>query len=429
MESRAASHARVVQGRRLIGAKLEWPVLFESACGATVRDSSGREYLDFTSGYGVANAGWNHPAVLDAMAAQMGRTCFAAPWAATEAALGLAERLLSLVKAGEFICLRGTGGGDAIEAALRVIRAGRGGAARLLTLGHSYHGGGSEPLRLGDTGRLPLPQIRGEHVRMPAPYCLRCPWKRNPGSCGLECAGHVESALDANRDIAAVIVEPVIGSGGVIPAPPGYLARLAAACRQRGVALIVDEVMCGMGRCGSMLVHREQGIEADVVVLGKGLSSGCMPIGAALIRRGLWERAGGLQDVSSTFAWMPLACAAASATIDVTIGEELAARAHRRGELLRSLLQAEVAPLLGEHCGEIRGRGLMVGIELVQKGLEPYPRLAERIAYNCHRGGLMVALGWLTHNLVLMPPLTISEEEVKRGVGLLAEGVERAVGR
>jgi 4-aminobutyrate aminotransferase / (S)-3-amino-2-methylpropionate transaminase / 5-aminovalerate transaminase len=431
MDTPRESHQRVRESRGLIAASFELPVIFDSAEGCTVRDSSGREYLDLISGYGVVNAGWKNQAILEAMRCQMDRACFAPPWAATGEGVELAQLLLGLLgeRGGEYICLRATGGGDALEGVLRMIRHGTGRQRlRLLTLGRAYHGGGTVPLGLSDGRSMPLPQLEGDHVRIGAPYCLRCPWKLSPQSCGLACAAAAEQAMDASDRIDAMIVEPVLGAGGAIVPPPGYLARIARAAKERGIFLIVDEVMTGFGRTGAMLAHRAEAVAPDAIILGKGLSSGYMPIGAALVRRTLCDRAS-RQDVSSTFAWTPLACAAARANIEFIKEANLCSAAARAGTVLMERLVKEIAILLGEHCGEIRGRGLMAGIEIVRNrdALAPDPRLAERIAYHLHKLGVLVGIAWTPHILMIMPPLTINTEQIERGIDLLAAAVERAL--
>jgi 4-aminobutyrate aminotransferase-like enzyme len=429
MHTPRQSRQSVLECQSLIAADFEWPALFESASGCTVRDSCGNEYLDFTSGYGVVNAGWGHPAITEALRRQIERACFAPPWAATREAMALAGKLLALLgpSADRYTCLRATGGGDALEAVLRVIRHATGRERlRLLTLGRAYHGGGALPLALSDRKGMPLPQLSGDHVRVGPPYCLRCPWQLSRETCGLACAAAVEQAIDASDRIDAVVVEPVLGAGGAIVPPRGYLERVAGAAHRRGILLIVDEVMTGFGRTGAMLAHAEQGIQPDAIILGKGLSSGYAPVGAALIKRDLCRP--GLQDVSSTFAWTPLACAAALANIEVIQNEDLCSAAERAGETLLRSLAEQVAPVLGPHCGEIRGRGLMIAIEVVQSraSFQPAPRLAQRIAYQAHRLGLLVALAWTPHIIMIMPPLRITVEELIRGVQLLASAGRRA---
>ncbi len=427
------------------------PIGFERGEGSWLVDLEGNRYLDFIGGYGVVNTGWQHPRVVEAVREQASRACFAPPWFPSVPAAELGERLVRLpgVPPGGK-CLRATGGADANEQVLKAVRTwtarkgkaeaadgaddadGRGyrpaaSTTRVLCLERSYHGGTAATLALSDTGRFSLPRVSSvaPQPRVPPPFCSRCPWGKVYGRCGLECAKVVDAALADDSRIAAVIVEPVIGSGGVIVPPPEYLAEVRAICDRRGRLLIFDEVLTGFGRTGAMLAAEREGVTPDAVTLGKGLSAGAVPIGAAVVSRALAEAAEDREDCSATFAWTPLGCAAARANMQVVEEEGLVGRSAKLGRELLTGVRAACERRLPDRIGEARGIGMMVGVDLVRdrESREADPMLVRRLALRCKRHGLIIGTSWDWSVIVLLPPLTLTEGEMREGVARFEEAV------
>ncbi len=412
------------------------PIGFERGEGSWLVDLEGNRYLDFIGGYGVVNTGWQHPRVVEAVREQASRACFAPPWFPNVPAAELGERLVRLpgVPSGGK-CLRATGGADANEQVLKAIESSKRKAqsaneeepVKVLCLERSYHGGTAATLALSDTGRFSLPQVSSvaPQPRVPPPYCSRCPWGKVYGRCGLECAKSVDAALADDPRIAAVIVEPVIGSGGVIVPPREYLPEVRAICDRRGRLLIFDEVLTGFGRTGAMLAAQREGVTPDAVTLGKGLSAGAVPIGAAVVSRELAVAAEEREDCSATFAWTPLGCAAAGANLRVVEEEGLSGRAATLGRELLAGVRAACARRLPDRIGEVRGIGMMVGVEFVRdrESRKADPMLVRRLALRCKRHGLIIGTSWDWSVIVLLPPLTLTEGEMREGVARFEEAM------
>lgn len=405
------------------------PIVFQSAAGCRIADTDGKSYIDFITGYGVGNAGWQRPAVLAALEQQARTACFAPPWLPTREGLHLAEELLALAPASVAVCARATGGAEANEIALKAHFALRGG--KVLAVGRAYHGGTTRTLALSDrsTFRLP-PTPVPDAPSVPPAYCYRCPYGKTYPGCALECAQAIEDAVRADPHITGVLLEPVVGSGGAIVPPRAYFETLNDICARLNLTLILDEVMTGCGRVGAFLAADAFGLRPDAITLAKGLGGGYVPIGAALLSRELADALSRYEDVSATLAWTPLACAAALANLRLIRDENLAARAREVGTALLTALRELFERLLPGHTGEVRGAGLLIGIELVKDRAtkEPAPNLTKRIALRCFRAGLMVGTSWDWGTLLVMPPLVLDGATMDEAVGIF-ESVLKRVGR
>lgn len=407
-------------------ADVAFPVVFKAGSGCVVEDLDGKQYIDFISGYGVASTGWQRGEILSAMDAQMRVACFAPPWLPTREPMLLAEELLALGPKSVSVCSRATGGAEANEVALKAHRAHRDG--KVLVIGRAYHGGTTRTLALSDSDsfRLPAPTTDAP-PRVPPAYCYRCPYGKSHPGCSLECAHAVEQAVLADRSITGVLLEPIIGSGGVIVPPPEYFAALADICRRLNLTLILDEVLTGCGRTGTFLAAEAFGVQPDAVTLAKGLGGGYMPIGATLLERGLADSLARYEDVSATLAWTPLACAATLANLRIIRNEQLTARARDMGAILIQRLRELFERVLPAHTGEVRGKGLMIGIELVEDraSKKPAPRLAKRVLLRCLRGGLMLGTSWDWHTLIVMPPLILDEPTMDSALDIFESALKR----
>jgi 4-aminobutyrate aminotransferase-like enzyme len=402
------------------------PVAFRSGEGCRIEDVEGKRYIDFIGGFGVVNTGYQRPEILAAISEQLRVACFAPPWMATRGAAELAEELLSLAPPSVRACARASGGADANEVAVKAHFARR--AGTVLVVGLAYHGGTTRMLAASDSKAFGLPPSPvAPPPRVPPAYCYRCPYGRTYPGCSLECAAAIDRAAAADPAISAVFLEPIIGSGGVIVPPREYFDALQDICRRRGLALILDEVITGCGRVGAWLAADAFGLRPDAITLAKGLSGGYAPIGAALLSAELAEGLTRYEDVSATLAWTPLACAAALANLRLLRAENLAGRAAETGARLQTRLREVFERVLPAHVGEVRGKGLLIGVELVadRATKEPAPHLAKRIAMRCLRGGLMVGTSWDWRALIFAPPLILDEATAEEALGILEAALRR----
>lgn len=401
--------------RAVLSAPIGRNLPFGRAAGCWVHDLEGKAYLDFTAGFGVASAGWQHPELVAVLQQQAERAaCFAPPWQPTLEAVELAEALLPLVPARLKKCLRANGGGDANEHALRAVSLLRPGATACFSM--AYHGGTRFARMLGRS--RPAGGDLGAVRRIEPPYCYRCPYGQTFPACDLACAAAVEDLLACDPGITSIIVEPVIGSGGVVVPPSDYFRRLRRTCDAHGVLLIFDEVLTGFGRLGTPFAADLYGVEPDAMTLGKALGGGCVSIGAALLSASLAAAVERDDDVTGTFAWTPLACRVARATVELFVRERLAARAAELGPLLRAELTRLLQRYLPDRLGEVRGQGMLIGIELVSdpERRQFVPRFNLRLALTAQRHGLLIAASWDMRYLIIVPPLTIEREQVAEGL-------------
>ncbi|RMF90072.1 MAG: acetylornithine transaminase [Methanobacteriota archaeon] len=379
----------IEEERRLIAhTYLRQPIMIKEASGAEVKDVHGKTYIDFFSGIAVNNVGHCHPAVVEAIKKQAERLIHTSNIYYTEPQLKLA-RLLNDISGGyrSFFC---NSGAEANEAAIKLARK-HTGKSNIITAENSFHGRtlatlaatGQERYRQGFD---PLPE-GFSHV----PF------------------GDAEAVEEAiTEETAAVMIEPIQGEGGVVVPPEDYLRKVAATCEKRGVLLILDEVQTGFGRTGDVFAWQGYGVEPDIFTVAKALGGG-MPIGAMLARPEVMDSFGP-GDHASTFGGNPVACAAAAASVEVILREGLAERARELGRYLIQRLEE----LQERHPSirEVRGRGLMIGVELDSPCQEVVDRAREKgLLLNCvHEKTLRLA-----------PPLIIDRPLIDEAVQTLDE--------
>jgi 4-aminobutyrate aminotransferase-like enzyme len=235
----------------------------------------------------------------------------------------------------------------------------------------------------------------------------------------------------ARPDIKAFLLEPVIGSGGVIIPPPEYFVAVRDICQRHNLALILDEVMTGCGRLGTFTAAEGFGLQPQAITLAKGLGGGYVPIGAAVLDRELAEGLAKYEDVSATLAWTPLACAAALANLRLIRQEQLPERALTLGAELLAGLREVCARQLPAQVGEVRGKGLMIGIELVtdRASKSSAPALSRRLALECWRSGLMIGTSWDWQSLIVMPPLAVDRAVLRDGLDRFEAALARVARR
>jgi taurine--2-oxoglutarate transaminase len=407
------------------------PLAVAGAEGRYFWDYDGNRYLDFASQLVNVSIGHQHPKVVAAIKEQADKLCTIGPPMAHEARSELA-RLLAEVTPGELTMSFFTNGGaEANENAVKLARwyTGR---HKVIARYRSYHGATAGAITLtGDPRRWPAePGIPGV-VRMLDPYTYRCP-AGHPDPCPV-CSGapHLEEILqyEGPDTVAAVIMETIVGTNGVIVPPDGYLQSIREVCDRHGIVLIFDEVMAGFGRSGRWFACEHWDVVPDILTLAKGINSGYVPLGAMVVGEGLadWVQdkyfAGGL-----TYSGHVLACASAVASIEAFREEGIVENSAAMGDVL-----AEELPRLAERhpsIGDVRGKGLFWGVELVRdrktrEPLVPFNSAGEaaapvaRMAKAAMDRGLYLFVHW---NVVMIaPPLTITREELDEGLGVLDE--------
>jgi 4-aminobutyrate aminotransferase len=402
----------------------DYPLVAKRGQGACVEDVDGNVFLDFAAGIAVVSTGHCHPEVVRAIQRQaetlihMSGTDFYYPLLAQ-----LAEKLAEITP-GKFAkrVVFGNSGAEAIEAAIKIARY-HTRRHRLIAFLGGFHGRTLGALSLTASKAVQRrgfgPLLSGvAHVPYPNPY--RCPaGHRAPESvCDCDCTDFIENQLLKTAmpadEVAAIVVEPIQGEGGYIVPPPGFLGRLRKIADRHGILLVFDEVQCGMGRTGKMWACDHWGVVPDILVTAKGIASG-LPLGVAVARAELMDWGPGAH--ASTFGGNPVACAAAMETIRL-LEEKYVANAARMGEYIL----ARLADWPHKHplVGHVRGRGLMIGIELVrdQETREPNPEARSIIIENAFHKGLLV-LGCGESTLRLMPPLVIEREHVDAALDIL----------
>lgn len=410
------------------------PRIIREARGAILVDRDGREILDFTSGQICSTIGHNHPRIVEAIEAACRRVIHLNSWMLTEEVIRLCHRLAALLPAPlEKVLLLNTGS-ESNEVAFRIARM-HTGRSELVGLNQSFHGltagAASVTFAMGHAGYGP--GLPGTYA-LPAPYAYRCPVKRECPTCDLACLEAGLALLDAQSAgaLAAVIAEPILSSGGIIEPPPGYLQRLQAECRARGMLLILDEAQTGFGRLGAMFGFEQEGVVPDILTLSKTLGGG-VPLAATVtspeIEADIFAK--GFFHITSHVS-DPLPAAVGLAVLDVIQEESLVALAAKRGAYLKQRLH----DLAREHelIGEVRGRGLLLGVELVKDRhtKEAAGAWGARITEECLERGLsmnIVRAGGAANVFRIAPPLTVTEEEIDRGVAILDEAIRAVVYR
>ena len=403
------------------------PVVVARATGAEISSADGRTYLDCFAGIAVVNAGHVHPRVAEAAKAQIDQLIHAASYVYYVPTVGdLAEALARITPGAlqkTFFC---NSGAEAIEGALRLAKIATG-KREMIALQMAFHGRTYATLSItGNMGRKTRggPYMPGVAFA-PAPYCYRCPLKLEPASCGLACADAVEDVirLQTSGDVAAFIVEPVLGEGGLIPLPAGYLARVQEILKQYSILLIADEVQTGFGRTGRLFgVEHQEGVEPDIMALAKGIADG-FPLGAFIAPEALADCFLPGEHLS-TFGGNPVSCAAALANIEVLQDEGLIEHAAELGSWalgeLRSL-QSRYALI-----GDVRGQGLMIGIELVKDRVTREPAAAEaaQVRAMCREAGVLIGVGGQFGNVLrLQPPLVITQEQLAHALHIVSQSL------
>ena len=401
-----------------------YPLVAERGEGAIVEDVDGNRFLDFSAGIAVVATGHCHPRVVEAIQKQAARLIhMSGTDFYYEEMVALAEKLAEIAPGDEPRRVSfGNSGAEAIEGSIKLARYATG-RDKIIAFFGSFHGRTMGALSL--TARKAVqragfgPLIPGV-VHAPYPYCYRCPFGRQPESCAVECVKHIEDTvlktIAPPEDTAAIVVEPVQGEGGYVVPPQKFFDELARVAQQNGILLIFDEVQSGMGRTGKMWAAEHFGAAPDILAVAKGIASG-MPLGATVARADLMTWPPGAH--ASTFGGNPVCCAAALATIAL-LEEGLVENAARMG--LHLMDRMRDWPARFPHVGDVRGLGLMMGIELVrdQQTREKAPELRDRVLLQAFERGLLL-LGAGDNTIRLCPPLVVTRDQCDFAMETLEE--------
>lgn len=427
------------------------PAVAVASSGISITDSTGKRYLDASGGAAVSCVGHGHPDVMAAMHAQIDKVAYAhTSFFTTEVAEELADELIASAPEGMSHAYLVSGGSEAMEAALKMARQyfveiGQPQRTHFIARRQSYHGNTLGALAVGghEWRRAPFAPIL-----VPATHVAPCyPYReKQPGETdvqyGLRLALELEAAILANGAdrVIAFVAETVGGAtAGVLTPVPGYFKAVREVCDRYGVLLILDEVMCGMGRTGTLYASEQEGITPDIVAIAKGLGGGYQPVGAVLAKRKIVEamaKGTGFFQHGHTYIGHPVACAAALAVQKVIKRDGLLAKVRSDGDALQSMLHSAFAA--HPHVGDIRGRGFFWGIELVQDrdSKEPFD---PQLQVNAKIKKAAMALGLLCYpfggtvdgrrgdHVLLAPPYIASRQELAQITELLLASIDEVL--
>ena len=405
------------------------PTVIDRGAGCEFVDADGRAFLDFHSMGAILNTGYNHPRVVGAICNQAQQLVHSnSAYVVHENVVELAAQLAHLapIDAGARVAF-GLSGSDANDGAIKLVRAATG-RPLILAYRGAYHGNTYGALSLSAVSanmrRGFDPAVPGvHHLPFPDPY--RMPGC--PDEIAVRCLAEIERLFETvapPEDVAAVVIEPIQGDAGMIVPPARYVEGLQELCRRHGILVVAEEVQTGIGRTGGWFASSMVGLEPDVVLAGKALGSG-MPVSAIVARTELMDHWAAPGHVFCTAA-NPICCAAALATLQIVADEGLIANATRMGERLRTGLASLAAEY--EAIGDIRGAGLMLGVDLVEdRGARRRARrLAAAVVAAAYRRGLFVTFV-AGSVLRLAPPLTLTSADADRALAILAEAFNDAV--
>ena len=398
-----------------------YPTVIDHAKGAYIWDVDGNCFVDFHSGIGVCSTGNCAPEVVEAVKQQAEKALHIASADFYHKPVGdLAAKMAEITPGGKdkrsFFTNSGT---ETVEAAIKLARYNTR-RPRMIAFIGAFHGRSMGALSLtcskGTQRRYFAPML-SEVTHVPYAYCYRCPYNLIYGKCDMACVRFIEEVILQKvapaEEVAAIVVEPIQGEGGYIVPPKEFHPMLKNICEKYGILYVVDEIQAGMGRTGRMFAIEYWNVVPDILTAAKAIASG-LPLGACVASKKLMSWEPGAH--STTFGGNPIACAAALKTIDLLQGG-LIKNAERIGKFIMKRLENMKAKY--EIMGDVRGKGLMIGIELVKskKTKEPAGELAEKTMQECFRNGLML-LTCGQNSVRLIPPLTIDEETTNLGLNI-----------
>lgn len=407
------------------------PLLIEEGDGCYLADIEGKKYLDLSSQLMCSNLGHRSDKAIGALIKQANKLCYAAPSFATKPAAKLGQKLSEITPGDLKKTFFSLGGTEANEAAIKIARLYTK-KTKLITRFSSYHGATSGSIALTGDPRthyaIGMPGV----IRAPDCYCYRCPLGLDYPDCGIACVEYIDEIIrmEDENTVAGVVIEPIVGTNGILVPPDEYMPRLRGICDERDVLLIDDEVMTGFGRTGKWFCIEHWNVVPDIMSMAKGLTGAFIPLGATIARKKIadfFDEEGNLFCHGHTYSNHPLCCAVALAAIQEYKDKNLVENAFRMGDVLGRKLNE----LKDEHVsiGDVRGKGLFWGIELVKnrETKEPFvsrsekflPNTLKRISAAAMEKGVYVVNA--LNILIIAPPLIVKEEQIDEGVQVLDE--------
>ena len=415
-----------------------FPVIWDEGMGATIKDPDGNIYIDTTAGVAVNSVGRLHPRVVKAIEEQLQKLMHAID-AGNTRRTALAQKVASIMPEGlrnNCITYFGQSGSAALETAIKFARRITG-RTQIMAFHGAYHGVwcGCVAMTTGEKFHRGYGPFIPGVIHAPYAYCYRCPFNMEYPSCDIQCGKYVDYVLNTPYtgadDVAAVFIEAQQGEGGYVPAPPEFLRIVKQACEKHGALFVADEVQAGSGRSGKMWSIEHSGVKPDMLTWGKGMG-GDLPMAGVSFRADFADKF----DVGSqpnTFAANALSAAVCMTNIDILTdkNDDLIGRAAKLGEEVKARLQEEAKNT--RLIGEVRGRGLMIGVELVKDKETREPlggdSIMKIIVGLLSRGVIMVPCGRYDTVLRLMPPLTITSEYLFKAADILLEVVTEVGGK
>ncbi len=410
------------------------PMVLAKAEGSRVWDEGGKGYLDFSSQLVFTNLGHQHPRVVEAIREQAARLCTIAPQHANDVRSEAAHLVAGIAPEGLDHVFFTNGGAEAVEHAVRMARL-HTGRIKVLSRYRSYHGGTNTAINVtGDPRRWPSDYGSSGTVKFFGPFLYRSEFDATTEEEESERAlRHLRRTveLEGPATIAAIVLETIPGTAGVMPPPPGYLPGVREICDDHGIVLVLDEVMAGFGRAGSWLALDRYHGKPDLITFAKGVNSGYVPLGGVVISDAIYETfAQRVYPGGLTYSGHPLACAAAVATIEAMRDEQVVEHADRLG---RDVIGPGLAELKERHpcVGDVRGVGAFWAVELVsdrasKTPLAPYggssPAMNDVVAA-CKEGGLLPFANF--NRIHVVPPCNTSEDDAREGLAILDEALRR----
>ena len=391
------------------------PVIFDRAEGAIVFGEDGQKYIDCFAGISVTSVGHSNPEVIEAAKAQLDKYVHCCSYVYYNQPMAdLAEKLAQITPGRLKKSFFANSGAEAMEGAMRMAKTYTG-KREFIALQASFHGRSYATLSI--TGNFARKKRAGPYMPgvsfAPPPYCYRCTFNLEPETCGMRCAEYLDDIIKFNTygDVAAFIAEPIMGEGGIIPPPEPYFKKVKEILDHYNILLFIDEVQSGFARTGKMFGIEHYGVEPDIMAMAKGIANG-FPLGAFIAPDAIADTFQPGEHLT-TFGGNPVSCVASLATINFLEREGIVNRVMEKEKLVKERLESikEKYPIIGD----VRGRGLMIGLELVKDDAKtPAADEAKAVRKRCLEKGLLIGLGGILANVLRMqPPLVITDDQLE----------------
>ncbi len=411
-----------------------FPIAIRRAKGAIIEDVDGNQFLDFFAGAGVLNLGHSNPEILPYVESQQQELIHALDFP-TENKMTAIQNILSELpeelRDRYKVSFGGPTGSDAVEAAIKLakIKTGRDG---IIAFAGGYHGMSAGALAVtSDVNfRKKIWSLMPNVHFLPFNYCYRCPFSQTPGSCDLSCVAYLRDVIENQHSgvnkPAAILLEPIQGEGGNIPASKRYLQEVIQVARDHDILVIFDEIQCGFYRSGDFLAFMESGVDPDIITISKGIGGLGFPLSGLIYKKEI--EAWGPGAHIGTFRGNQVSLAAANGAFDFVRRHNVEEHVREISSYLMASLQelADICPFLGD----IRGRGLMIGLEFVkdQHSKKPYPAFVKAFKSNCFQGGLLFEVGGHHGNVArLVPPLIITPTIIDAAIEIMKKALKQTM--